>query len=381
MPKRPCAVVISPDDNDIYSADKFGDVYSLPLLMNTEDEEAFLVESKKAAEPKAYAPSATEQTVHSKANLRALDAQLKQAKGEKKLTKPKESLTFSHQLLLGHVSLLTDLLVTTIRPNESTEKPRTYLITSDRDEHIRISRGPPQSYVIEGFCLGHHEFINKICLVEPGLLVSGGGEDELFVWDWLQQKLVNRVNISKAVHKMRRNLAREKVIDADVEMGESDVRHIPDEQKIEQATEAVVEKIESEGQQELEPSSPLAAEHKAPRVAVTNLWRFTSSSMGKVAFPSFYRCKLVNLTGATVPPPVYLRRNSRPLPFPHPLSPSRTRWRRHRVHCPSRQRPRHRPPKPQELHHSLHRHNPRSRFYKDRRQLRSISCPPSPTLL
>jgi len=49
------------------------------------------------------------------------------------------------QLVLGHTSLLTSF---TLSEDER------YIITADRDEHIRIS-WYPQSYCIEGYCLGH----------------------------------------------------------------------------------------------------------------------------------------------------------------------------------------------------------------------------------
>ncbi|KAE9967487.1 hypothetical protein BLS_006342 [Venturia inaequalis] len=286
MPKKPCAIVISPDDKSIYSADKFGDVYSLPLVPTAEDHAEFQSRTKKVVEPKA-GPAAHETTVHTKANLRSLESQLKQAQKGKPLSKPKEPLDFPHDLLLGHVSLLTDLLVTTIKPDESIEKPRTYLITSDRDEHVRISRGPPQAYVIEGFCLGHREFINKLCLAEPGLLVSGGGDDELLIWDWLAQKLVNRVNISKAVQKMKHNFIREKVVEEDVEMDGSDIRHVPDEQKIKEEVEAVEnatntdEKLVEAEERSVHPSAGPPTESKIGKIAVSNIWRFVSPSMGK----------------------------------------------------------------------------------------------------
>jgi hypothetical protein len=287
--------VISPDDKSIYSADKFGDVYSLPLIPTAEDHKDFQARTKKTIEPKTFVPSATETTVHTRANLRSLESQLQQAQKGKALTKPKEPLDFPHELLLGHVSLLTDLVVTTIKPNESTEKPRTYLLTSDRDEHIRISRGPPQAYVIEGFCLGHREFINKLCLAEPGLLVSGGGDDELLVWDWLSQKLINRVNISKAVQRMKHNFIREKLVEEDVDMDGSDIRRVPEEQKIKEEIEAMenVTKTDDKLSEVEERSAHASAgppiESKIGKIAVTNIWRFVSPSMGKVmSFPPVF---------------------------------------------------------------------------------------------
>ncbi len=53
------------------------------------------------------------------------------------------------KLVLGHLSMLLDALVT--------ECGR-YLVTCDRDEKIRVS-SYPNSHNIEGFCLGHTDFV------------------------------------------------------------------------------------------------------------------------------------------------------------------------------------------------------------------------------
>ncbi|KAK0654456.1 tRNA (guanine-N(7)-)-methyltransferase non-catalytic subunit trm82 [Lasiodiplodia hormozganensis] len=197
MPKRPCAVVINQDGQTILCADKFGDVYALPLHHTVEDEQAFVAKAEQT--PKAFVPSATNLTVHTARNRKALEAQLKQQDTQ---AKSKEPLRFKHELLLGHVSMLTDLLFVTLdaedleaEPKASVSGPRSYILTADRDEHIRISRGQPQSHIIEGFCLGHKEFISKMCLATPQVLVSGGGDDHLFVWDWLKGKLLRKISL------------------------------------------------------------------------------------------------------------------------------------------------------------------------------------------
>lgn len=56
------------------------------------------------------------------------------------------------QLILGHASLLTSVLLTL------DEK---YIITSDRDEHIRVSWWP-QGYTIEMYCMGHKKYVTRI---------------------------------------------------------------------------------------------------------------------------------------------------------------------------------------------------------------------------
>jgi tRNA (guanine-N(7)-)-methyltransferase subunit TRM82 len=205
MPKRPCALEVLPDNDTIICGDKFGDVYSLPLLPSDESEkEAADLKAAQAAQDAKNAelrkqglfqPSATPLTVHTQRNLRSLESQQKQ----KLFTPRKEVLAFEHKLLLGHVSMLTDA---TFAVREVEGKSRGYIITADRDEHIRISRAAPQSHIVEGFCLGHTEFVSKVCLV-PGtdLLVSGGGDEWIGIWDWLNSKLKASINIKQHLSK------------------------------------------------------------------------------------------------------------------------------------------------------------------------------------
>ena len=206
MPKRPCAVVLTPDESTLLCADKFGDVYSLPLMGQTHepvlcsaDDKQGLENGSKEAAQRDFVPSASSLTVHTKGNREALRQQqkTKNPKAERK------SLNFDHQLLLGHVSLLTDVTCVSI---SSSNKMRNYILSSDRDEHIRVSRGIPQAHITEGYCLGHTEFISKLCIppAHPHLLISGGGDESLFLWDWDPGKIRQKLDLRRPVEDLKR---------------------------------------------------------------------------------------------------------------------------------------------------------------------------------
>jgi len=194
MSRRPSSITLTADDTNILCADKFGDVYALPLHPSPDDERpdtpAATEKMEEKDDGKEFTPSATVLTVHSGRNRRTLEEQLKQkAKGP---LKTKEVMTFKHELLLGHVSMLTDLASAKV-------DDRNYIITADRDEHIRISRGLPQAHIIEGFCLGHEEFVSKLCLTKSGFLVSGGGDAQLYVWEWQGYRLIRKLLLRDTV--------------------------------------------------------------------------------------------------------------------------------------------------------------------------------------
>ncbi|KAL2041451.1 hypothetical protein N7G274_005833 [Stereocaulon virgatum] len=207
MPKRPCAVVLTPDDSTTLCADKFGDIYSLPLLGQTYDTTTGSVDAETstdnvangASQQEPFVPAATSLTVHTKGNREALHQQQKTTnpKAEKK------SLNFEHQLLLGHVSLLTDVVCVHI--DRYYKNPRTYIISSDRDEHIRVSRGIPQAHMIEGYCLGHTEFVSKLCFMPDHslFLLSGGGDDYLLLWEWLHGKMLQKIDLRGPVEAFK----------------------------------------------------------------------------------------------------------------------------------------------------------------------------------
>jgi tRNA (guanine-N(7)-)-methyltransferase subunit TRM82 len=176
-------------------ADKFGDVYSLPLIP--------LEPKSGGSEARACTPAAQNHrtlgsgantlTVHSGRNRMALEMQL----AVKRVVPKAEGPTFEHSLLLGHVSMLTALVI-------AHQGERTYLITADRDEHIRVSRSIPQTHIIENFCLGHTEFISSLTIPpsRPDILVSGGGDRDLFFWDWQLGKLVAKTDLFDHVQQL-----------------------------------------------------------------------------------------------------------------------------------------------------------------------------------
>jgi tRNA (guanine-N(7)-)-methyltransferase subunit TRM82 len=183
MPKRPCAVVLSSDESTIICADKFGDLYSLPLLI---PRGSVNQDYPSPTASKPFTPAANDLTVHTIRNRKALENQLR-------LTQQAAEKPEAHSgqmLLLGHVSMLTDITLVTLGG-------RSYIVTADRDEHIRISRGIPQAHIIENYCLGHTEFVSRLCVPSayPNLLISGGGEDEIYVWDWLAGDILQKVDI------------------------------------------------------------------------------------------------------------------------------------------------------------------------------------------
>ncbi|KAI1768232.1 hypothetical protein GGR53DRAFT_478398 [Hypoxylon sp. FL1150] len=200
MPKRPSSVSITADGESILSADKFGDVYLLPLLPSAHSEATDAPtpssESVSASAPSAFKPAASRFTVHSKRNLRALEEQERILANRKEA--PKENPKFEYEPILGHVSMLTALATT------ATSDGRPYIITADRDEHIRVSRGVPQAHVIENFCLGHESFLNALCVPasRPEILISGGGDDELFLWNWKAGQLINKTDVLGHVKKV-----------------------------------------------------------------------------------------------------------------------------------------------------------------------------------
>ncbi|CAL9731367.1 tRNA (guanine-N(7)-)-methyltransferase non-catalytic subunit Trm82p [Monosporozyma unispora] len=141
--KRPNAITLTDDENVILMADKFGDVYSINTQGEPYDEKIM---------------------------------------GERKP-------------ILGHVSMLTDILF-----KKSTSNNKDFVITTDRDEHIKVSNYP-HSFVVDKWLFGHNEFISSIVSPEwkSQWLVSAGGDDSIFLWDWEVGKLLSTFNYTDLI--------------------------------------------------------------------------------------------------------------------------------------------------------------------------------------
>ncbi|KAI5120266.1 hypothetical protein M0805_004602 [Coniferiporia weirii] len=156
-PKKPTDVCFTHDAQTVLNSDKFGDVHSYPLLVSSVQETPAKASASKDAKP---------------------------------VTKSAKRMS-DGSLLLGHVSLLTTLLLS---------RDEKYIITADRDEHIRVS-WYPEAYTIERYCLEHKKFVSALHIPswDPSLLVSGGGDPMLKIWDWMEGKVVREIDIVGAV--------------------------------------------------------------------------------------------------------------------------------------------------------------------------------------
>ncbi|EIW68303.1 hypothetical protein TREMEDRAFT_69302 [Tremella mesenterica DSM 1558] len=98
--------------------------------------------------------------------------------------------------LLGHVSILTSHVLS---------MDGKHIITSDRDEHIRISRYP-QSFVIERFLFGSESFVSALCIPprRPEILLSAGGEGVMRVWGWETGRLIGNIELYEGILPCRK---------------------------------------------------------------------------------------------------------------------------------------------------------------------------------
>ncbi|KXN92392.1 tRNA (guanine-N(7)-)-methyltransferase non-catalytic subunit TRM82 [Leucoagaricus sp. SymC.cos] len=149
LPKRPTGLAFMKDSQTIVVSDKFGDVFSYPF--NHVPPKIMLAHDDFSSHEN---PS-------------------------------------GGQLVLGHASPLNAFLLS------HDEK---YIITADRDEHIRISRYP-QGYNIQMYCLGHRKYVSAIHIPSfaADTLISGGGDPTLKIWNWMSGQCTGEVQIWETV--------------------------------------------------------------------------------------------------------------------------------------------------------------------------------------
>ncbi|XP_077257328.1 tRNA (guanine-N(7)-)-methyltransferase non-catalytic subunit wuho [Temnothorax americanus] len=89
-------------------------------------------------------------------------------------------------LILGHLSMLLDVLVT---------RDTKYVLTTDRDEKIRVSMFP-NCYNVLSYCLGHTKFVTNISELphEKRILISCGGDGVFKLWDYKRGSELTSVN-------------------------------------------------------------------------------------------------------------------------------------------------------------------------------------------
>ncbi|KAG0148865.1 hypothetical protein CROQUDRAFT_654207 [Cronartium quercuum f. sp. fusiforme G11] len=165
LAKRATALSVSPNGKHIVIGDKSGDIYNLPF--DAPDNLVF------ASDP--------DHELKDKPN-ESLGSQQAESSSKPVILAP----------IAGHVSILTSLTFIPSRPNP-------YLITADRDEHIRISRYP-KAWSIENYLLGHQRFVGALLWVpgfgeQGGVVLSGGGEDDVFVWDPSQATCRQKISV------------------------------------------------------------------------------------------------------------------------------------------------------------------------------------------
>ncbi|EZA60142.1 hypothetical protein DMN91_009601 [Ooceraea biroi] len=96
-------------------------------------------------------------------------------------------------LLLGHLSMLLDVLITC---------DMRYILTTDRDEKIRVSMFP-NCYNIMSYCLGHEKFVTNISELphDKSILLSCGGDGILNLWDYERGIELRSINFRDKISK------------------------------------------------------------------------------------------------------------------------------------------------------------------------------------
>lgn len=113
------------------------------------------------------------------------------------------------ELLLGHLSMLLDFLIT---------DDGKFIVTTDRDEKIRVSMYP-NAYNIASFCLGHTKFVTNVSELPhcKDILISAGGDGVLMFWDFKKGKLISSYKLDKDICRVEIEDLNRQLKDLDLE--------------------------------------------------------------------------------------------------------------------------------------------------------------------
>ena len=108
----------------------------------------------------------------------------------------------TRRLLLGHTaSILTGLNVVPSSLNHNKQQKEHFILTSDRDEKIRITNFP-QTYNIHGYLLGHTSFISTMDAISSSessssrpLCITGSGDGTVRLWNYASCKEIGMVPV------------------------------------------------------------------------------------------------------------------------------------------------------------------------------------------
>lgn len=92
--------------------------------------------------------------------------------------------------IMGHLSMLLDIAFIRTKENED------FILTADRDEKIRLSYYP-NAYNIQGYCLGHTEFVSRVKLIDQNRILSASGDGNITLFF---SKKTTITNFSLQVH-------------------------------------------------------------------------------------------------------------------------------------------------------------------------------------
>lgn len=83
--------------------------------------------------------------------------------------------------LMGHLFSFTDVCFMLSRTDDMQKETIKYIISSDRDEKIRVSNYP-NVYSIETFCFGHESHVKKLVVMEGQKFVSIDQNNNFMLW-------------------------------------------------------------------------------------------------------------------------------------------------------------------------------------------------------